>query len=663
MDTRVLEEYAVDLTPEIDLTTTSELTGLVEKAAGWVKNLGPAGSAAASVILFFGGVSAVTVGLIRGVVDADMEFKRLGQSMWITKGSAKRLSIALKAMHASADDVAWVPELRRQFFRLSREVSRYGTPEDADKQIRWIRSLEFDVQSLMVKIQMLKEWTTYYLIKYLRPVIREFHAFIRDLNGRISQNLPEIARKIAKALSSVASVIITTHMAFEAVFDGVEKWIDTLPANVKKWALIFAIIGVFFLSSPLGIIVAVFSGFALLLQDYIYHKNGWNSSRTLAPLWVAVDRFFHNKPYIPLLNGIKRFLSNTADTMDGLVKEFLGGFDINAVKNEWSKAIYEFSDGFNDMAKGFEYLLGKMDDYTSAGQEGQNKSFFTAIGKAVTNSIKSMATVTGDVGTLFKAIGLAIDGDWSGAWKLICSLKTYSPVEMVGKGVDSLFSALDQGSSRIGRNIASFAKSHYIEGSQWMAWNNPNADKECASWVSDVYRNMGIRGLDSMSTVALVSAFGSAYHRAGDGYTPAPGDMIYWQGHVGLYLGGGMYRARNSRGGVHTGSMQEASRYFGPVLGYGSIAQYYQYKMGKDPGYDNPIKGAYEGVKHVAYTVNQKVKTEPKAEHKPYMTPAEARYNLPKYGAYTLGNSTVVNNQMQTAEGFIDTRMQRGGIL
>ncbi|MDQ9774969.1 hypothetical protein RF263_09275, partial [Acinetobacter baumannii] len=73
----------------------------------------------------------MTVGLIRGVVDADMEFKKLGQSMWITKGSAKRLSIALKAMHASVDDVAWVPELRRRFFRLSREVSRYGTPEDA----------------------------------------------------------------------------------------------------------------------------------------------------------------------------------------------------------------------------------------------------------------------------------------------------------------------------------------------------------------------------------------------------------------------------------------------------------------------------------------------------------------------------------------------------
>lgn len=85
--------------------------------------------------------------------------------------------------------------------------------------------------------------------------------------------------------------------------------------------------------------------------------------------------------------------------------------------------------------------------------------------------------------------------------------------------------------------------------------------------------------------------------------------------------------------------------------------------MGKDPGYDNPIKGAYEGVKHAAYTVNQNVKTEPKAEHKPYMTPEEARYNLPKYGTYTLGNSTVINNQMQTAEGFIDTRMLRGGIL
>ena len=43
--------------------------------------------------------------------------------MWVTKDTAKTLSVVLKTMGASQEDVAWVPELREQFFRLRQEMA------------------------------------------------------------------------------------------------------------------------------------------------------------------------------------------------------------------------------------------------------------------------------------------------------------------------------------------------------------------------------------------------------------------------------------------------------------------------------------------------------------------------------------------------------------
>ena len=124
----------------------------------------------------------------------------------------------------------------------------------------------------------------------------------------------------------------------------------------------------------------------------------------------------------------------------------------------------------------------------------------------------------------------------------------------------------------IGAAIVEEAKSHY-EGEQWKAADNDDLANQCASFVTDVWKHVGITSVGSMNGNTMVSQAGSAYHTASSGYTPNVGDMINWAEHVGIYMGNGQYTARNSTGGVHTGSMAEAQQWFGSPEGYISVRE------------------------------------------------------------------------------------------
>ena len=118
------------------------------------------------------------------------------------------------------------------------------------------------------------------------------------------------------------------------------------------------------------------------------------------------------------------------------------------------------------------------------------------------------------------------------------------------------------------------ALSQHPEGEKWKSPDVDNDRVQCAAFVSHVYKNAGIQGISSVNGDELVRQFGDAYHDVESGYEPKAGDLINWKDHVGIYDGNGGYIARNSSGGVHHGSMEEARNYFGDVLGYGSVSDY-----------------------------------------------------------------------------------------
>lgn len=128
----------------------------------------------------------------------------------------------------------------------------------------------------------------------------------------------------------------------------------------------------------------------------------------------------------------------------------------------------------------------------------------------------------------------------------------------------------------IGQAIAQHAQNDYGEGDKWMGTVTDNAMKQCDSWMADLYHKVGLFTADNIVNDDQFRNSG-AYHSASDGYEPQAGDEAHWRPnggyHYGVYLGNGMYRARNSKGGVKTFSAQEAQDMFGDVVGWGSISE------------------------------------------------------------------------------------------
>lgn len=129
----------------------------------------------------------------------------------------------------------------------------------------------------------------------------------------------------------------------------------------------------------------------------------------------------------------------------------------------------------------------------------------------------------------------------------------------------------------IGDLAASIAQSRFAEGEQWMGNITDNPRIQCDSFTANVYNQAGIAnvgGVDTATGTVNDAAFKNvgAYHSVGDGYEPQAGDLVDSAHHVGIYLGGGRVRSRDSSGGVTTWNIGDWDNTFG-IEGYGSIAE------------------------------------------------------------------------------------------
>lgn len=413
-----MAEYLVKLSADVDTNSfnsaATALEGIISKLKG-IKELAAAGALVAG----FAMVGKAATDAIRDVASADMEFRRLANSMWITKDSAKALSTAMKVMGVSEEDIAWIPELREQFFRLRSEMNQLATPRDADQQLKWIRSISYDIQSLQVRLKMLKEWVVYFLIKYLHPIIKEFQGFVRWLNDKLGKNMPQIAKKIAEFLGRIVSLCYTATRVVKGLISTVYNFIEGLPANVKKWGAIFATVGAFIMAGPFGKFIMAIGGALLLLEDFIYYMNGWNSSKALAPMWEKLLNFLEGDTLANISDGAKELLQTIADGLDFIVKHFLEGIDWEGIKKSWSDGIEELTKGVNELFKSIAALFGDIEDSTDDKAKNRQRSFWTSVGRFISEAIKELGEFAGLMGKIIGALALLLRGDFAGAARLL----------------------------------------------------------------------------------------------------------------------------------------------------------------------------------------------------------------------------------------------------
>lgn len=436
----VLEEFLVRIGADIDagsfnaaMQSVSKLEGLLTKVAGAAqmmvvgKALLAAGQAAKSIVT--------------DVAAADMEFTKLARSMWVTKDTAKTLHTAMKVMGASQQDIAWIPELREQFFRLRDVMNELATPADADGQLRWIREIGYDIEELQVKFKALKEWVAYYLIQYLEPYIEEFREFIRWLSDKLGKELPEIARKAAQVLAQIASVGASAVKFFKGAFNSIYDFVESLPASVKKWTAIFAAVGVAIMASPFGLMIAAIGGALVLIQDFMYYMNGWNSSKALAPMWKKLLEVVNSKRMQSFMQGVKDGLSGIADLLDGIVGYIAKavtlineGVDWGSVVDAWSTGLSDLKEGVSDLYAELRRMFGYIDDETDAANQRKHASFWHIVGKAIEGVINQIAELIGGFGDLARAIALAMRGEWVKAGQLLVRAATrWNPLSSVMK--------------------------------------------------------------------------------------------------------------------------------------------------------------------------------------------------------------------------------------
>lgn len=134
----------------------------------------------------------------------------------------------------------------------------------------------------------------------------------------------------------------------------------------------------------------------------------------------------------------------------------------------------------------------------------------------------------------------------------------------------------------VGEYVAYRAMSDYYDGEQWRGELGNDVDGWCDDFTHDLYErvfsSLGRQNPFAGGGVVNDEDFKAlgAYH---EGNLEAvrgalqPGDLVDTPGHVGVYIGNGMVRSRQSSAGVHDLSLDEFNSTFGGIQGYGSIAE------------------------------------------------------------------------------------------
>lgn len=400
----ILEEYLVRIGAEVDKDAFAGAAQAISNLSGMLGKLG--------TILKYGGivvglakVTESVIDNIKAVASADLEYKKLAQSMWVTKDTAKTLSVVLKTMGASQEDVAWVPELREQFFRLRQEMAELSTPADADNQLAWIREIGYDIQSLQLKLKMFKEWVVYYLIKELQPYIKEFQEFIRWLNDKFGKSLPALARKVASVLASVVRVAMSLVKALKWLFEGIYNFVDALPSKTKALVAVFAVVGAAIMAGPFGLMMMAIGTALIMLEDFFGYLEGRESSETLKPLWKWLTD--ENNP---LRRLIEKLEEGIAFILAKLTELFEKVFTEERQEN-LKKTVANIAKGVAEIAEGLATIVEKIFGKKYPVVKKFWDFFLIAVGKVV----DKVLTLTNSMGHLMRALGKAMQGDFKGA--------------------------------------------------------------------------------------------------------------------------------------------------------------------------------------------------------------------------------------------------------
>lgn len=133
----------------------------------------------------------------------------------------------------------------------------------------------------------------------------------------------------------------------------------------------------------------------------------------------------------------------------------------------------------------------------------------------------------------------------------------------------------------VGELAAYHAMKDYWDGEQWRGNLGSDAAGWCDDFVHQIYKDVFTQlgktdpfgdGVVNDSSFKALGAYHAGNLDAASGALQV-GDLVDTAGHVGIYIGNGMVRSRQSSAGVHDLSLDDFDRTFGGIRGYGSLAE------------------------------------------------------------------------------------------
>lgn len=133
----------------------------------------------------------------------------------------------------------------------------------------------------------------------------------------------------------------------------------------------------------------------------------------------------------------------------------------------------------------------------------------------------------------------------------------------------------------VGELAAYHAMKDYWDGEKWRGNLGSDDGGWCDDFVHQIYKDVFTQlgktdpfgdGVVNDSSFKALGAYHAGNLDAARGALQV-GDLVDTAGHVGIYIGNGMVRSRQSSAGVHDLSLDDFDRTFGGIRGYGSLAE------------------------------------------------------------------------------------------
>ena len=348
----VLRSYLVSLGFQVDNAAYNKLKDTLNKLAelSEAKTASMSASyvkASTAIVSSLSAIGFATVDLLDKISQADLGYQKFAMRMYMAKDAAKQLKIVTDAMGESMEDIAWNPELNRQYKELMGQAKGMEPPKDAEGQLRYLRSIRFEFTRMKVEATYGMQQIGYYLFKYLVDPITGSKMGLKEFNDWIQSHMPELASKIARWLTDLFNLGKNAAKGIKEIYSGFKDLFDALP----NWGKVLATFGValtaFFVSGPVGRAVLVLSGLVLLVDDFYGHLEGKNA--TLGPIWdYLLDKVRSIRWGLYASMRLSEALWNVGAGKKGAAEELNSLSGISGLK----KMRKEYEELMGDMAKG-----------------------------------------------------------------------------------------------------------------------------------------------------------------------------------------------------------------------------------------------------------------------------------------------------------------------